>query len=254
MSISIDEITALSGTFVSSYTMLHLTTHAAAILGQEYTSNAYNIFRKYYQNPFIEVGLGCALITHFIGAGLKYRNKYKQYMLSRMNDSNTTDDKNSYNITKKDNTSSWSYIFHRLSGFVLGLFIPLHIFVERLLPIGVLGLNDANEMDGSFSYMLDEFHSDLFNQGFFTFFWFIGYYHTIYGINHSIKLLSNKYNWKYKFYVENNDSFWLYVGSFGLLIGMFVGLAYSGKLYSVNIDINQKALIEPLANVLHKVL
>eukprot|EP01084_Bolivina_argentea_P075766 137311_1 len=200
---------AYSGLAFSTFSLLHLFNHAMVSIGGSMQLNTkfLNLFRKYYRQPVIEVGLGVALLVHMYCNVQKIRQRSRVFPKSLS-----------------------SRTFHRYSGFVLSSIIIGHILALRVMPQIVVGYDQMNELDNRIISADLQLKPIIFYPFLFALY-VNGMYHTLYGLCTSFTIIFKGKQSK----LLTNDILWTGIGVFSLFVAGLSLAGYGGHFYEIDI-------------------
>jgi len=210
-----------SGIALSTFVSLHIAHHLAAIVidSPERHREWMSLFRNYYQNIGVEIGLSLAFLVH----------SYCNVRLALERPKLVPDD--------LPEARKW----HRYCGYFLSAVIVGHVAATRLVPIKLFGRQGASQKI-DMSLIKHSFTISKLFYPYYVMLFAAGLYHMVYGLNIA--------NWELRKTrlgsLSSEQWKWLKYGS--VCLGVLATLAYAGKFY--DIPLRDEAALQKLFNVL----
>ncbi|KAJ3020042.1 hypothetical protein HKX48_001400 [Thoreauomyces humboldtii] len=176
----------VSGLAFSSFTVLHLGGHLLSIVSFSWADSALFASRVFYQNPIVEpLVIGVSLLTHIGSSALRVAIRYRRQANLKAS-RKTVPEK----AEQADAGASVAYPatsltvkelrYHRLTGYLLSVFIGGHVLATRITPLKVF--MDPTIVDLTFITQTLNGQVKWLYFPYFAAFGTAGIYHTAYGV------------------------------------------------------------------------
>ena len=178
-SADLKKVQALSGLFMAIYVVMHLTNHYTLNISYDAADKLMMRFRNIYQNPLFEMTFFGAMAAHYYSNYQIYTRRSKLDTKKKKNDD-----------ANKTLKVSPELKAHRYAGYLLSIFVVVHVIAVRLTPL--VYFDNAQDFDYTFAAAAIDFfpfHS-------FTVYYIVlgmaGGWHLIYGTRAALVTLQGK--------------------------------------------------------------